>query len=539
MKQGKLLLMLLVISLTFISFKQMGDKPGRVSDGNNSGLQIQEVTSAKLDVNRISTFYRTNGSFNRNPVNGTAGFEWPKGSGKTARFASGIWMGCESNGDTLTAIAEYVYDYKPGYVDNAGLPQGNDDPLYRVYSITRGDTTSPDYQNWPVNQGAYVTPSGTPFFLGTQTMFYSFTDAYPHESGQTSVQSMKAVVLQTNWAYSNIGLEDIQFIEYRIINRSNSPWENTYIGIWTDDDLGGAIDDAIGCDTALGLGYTYNINDNDPVYGVAPPAVGFKLLRNPITPTGNNNDTVKYFDPPGSQNLVIKVGYKYTGISSFNTYNNGSPPPSYPENNTQTYRVLSGLWNTGASWIDPITNQPTKFPYSGDPVTGSGWIMTTGSDRRSIQTYGPFNMAPNDTQSIIVAQVIARGSSNLNSITQLRDLSVRAQEIYDQNFQAVLAVNNVSTQVPEKFTLSQNYPNPFNPTTNLEFEISELGFVTLKIYDEIGREVRTLVNEKLSPGSYETVFDGAGLSSGIYFYRISVTSGVNNFVDTKRMILLK
>ena len=88
-------------------------------------------------------------------------------------------------------------------------------------------------------------------------------------------------------------------------------------------------------------------------------------------------------------------------------------------------------------------------------------------------------------------------------------------------------------------SFSQNYPNPFNPVTNLEFGISDLGFVSLKVYDLLGKEVMTLVNEKLSPGTYEVEFSatggGSGLTSGVYFYRI--TAG--EFTDTKRMMLLK
>jgi len=88
---------------------------------------------------------------------------------------------------------------------------------------------------------------------------------------------------------------------------------------------------------------------------------------------------------------------------------------------------------------------------------------------------------------------------------------------------------------PGKFFLSQNYPNPFNPATNLEFGISDLGFVSLKVYDILGKEVVTLVNEKLSPGKYKVEFDGSGLSSGVYFYRLTA----DDFIDTKRMLLIK
>ncbi|MBL0106139.1 MAG: choice-of-anchor D domain-containing protein [Ignavibacteria bacterium] len=99
----------------------------------------------------------------------------------------------------------------------------------------------------------------------------------------------------------------------------------------------------------------------------------------------------------------------------------------------------------------------------------------------------------------------------------------------------VIGINNIAGSVPEKFSLSQNYPNPFNPVTNLEFGIAELGFVSLKVFDVLGKEVITLVNEKLSPGVYEAEFDGSSLSSGIYFYKLEA----GDFIETKRMILIK
>ena len=537
MKKTKNLLIIAASCFLLLAFRQVNDNPNKShqTDGSNPGNYLLAIDSRQLDANNISSWFRNNGSFNRDPSTGNAGFEWPKGSGKTARYASGVWMGCVSGIDTLTAVAEYSYDYKNGYVDAGGNPQGENDPLYKTYLITRGNTTDPDYINWPVNQGAYTDSLGNPFFLGTQTMFYCYTDAYPHSSGSTSLASLKAQILQTNWCYTNIGLRDVQFIEFRIINRSSFPWTNTYLAFWTDDDLGTSTDDVIGCDTLRNLGFTYNATNNDPIYGQAPPAVGTKLLRSPIIFTGNNNDTVKYYNPPGSQNLRIKAGYKYTGMNIFNTYNNGNPQPSDPSNNTETYRFLSGFWRTGESWINPTNGQTTKKAYSGDPVTGTGWNMTGESDRRFAQSFGPFNMNPNDTQSIIVAQLISGGTSNLNSITHLRALSDYVQNIYNQNFQSVLEVQNISTEIPDGFSLSQNYPNPFNPSTKLEFGISKLGFVSLMVYDMLGKEITTLVNEKLNPGTYKVEFDGSGLTSGVYFYKLET----DNFADTKRMILIK
>jgi hypothetical protein len=85
------------------------------------------------------------------------------------------------------------------------------------------------------------------------------------------------------------------------------------------------------------------------------------------------------------------------------------------------------------------------------------------------------------------------------------------------------------------FSLAQNYPNPFNPVTNISFVIGHLSFVTLKVYNALGSEVETLVNEEKPGGSYTVKFDGSNLSSGVYFYKL--TSG--NFNATKKLILLK
>ncbi len=90
------------------------------------------------------------------------------------------------------------------------------------------------------------------------------------------------------------------------------------------------------------------------------------------------------------------------------------------------------------------------------------------------------------------------------------------------------------------FVLLQNYPNPFNPTTNIEFRIGNFGFVSLKVYDLLGREVATLVNEELKPGSYRRVFGGSGLASGVYLYRLragSLCNRENSYYLDKKQIL--
>ena len=443
----KILFFIIPILLVAIYGFKPHDQP-RNTNGqfrNSNPNQTMVISSSQLDANQISTWFRTNGSFNRDPSTGNAGFIWPNGSGKTARYASGLWLGCVVGSDTLTAVAEYSYDYVNGYVDDQGNPQGSDDPLYRIYKITQGNTTSEDYVNWPANQGAYTDSLGKPLNLGTQTMFYVYTDAYPHGSGSTSLQSLKAQILQTNWAYNVNGpLGNIIFQEYRVINRSTNVWTKTYMAQWTDDDLGSLTDDKVGVDTSLDLGYTYNATNSDGVYGTAPPAVGFDFFRGAVV--ASSGDTVKYYSPPGSTNLVVKPNFRDMGLTVFNFYNNTNPIPSDPLNNTETYRVLEGKWKTNDSWVTP-GGDTTRKCYTGDPVTNTGWIMPGEGDRRFIQCTGPFVMNPGDTQIIVVAQVIARGSSNLGSITTLKSTDALAQRIFDNNFQVPASAPVVPTQV--------------------------------------------------------------------------------------------
>ena len=89
--------------------------------------------------------------------------------------------------------------------------------------------------------------------------------------------------------------------------------------------------------------------------------------------------------------------------------------------------------------------------------------------------------------------------------------------------------------LPEGYYLYGNYPNPFNPSTTIKFTIPEKGFVTLSVYDILGKEVSTLVSSQKNQGTYEIRFDASGLASGLYFYKITV----NNFTAVKKMILIK
>ena len=126
------------------------------------------------------------------------------------------------------------------------------------------------------------------------------------------------------------------------------------------------------------------------------------------------------------------------------------------------------------------------------------------------------------------------------------EISIYAQETMGGDFKAYIiglagsSGAQDSYVIPKNPSLSQNYPNPFNPTTTIEYEIQQSGNVEIKIFDEIGQLIRTLVNEGKDLGSYSVLWDGksdggSNVSTGVYFYQLKV----NDFLSNKKMILLK
>jgi photosystem II stability/assembly factor-like uncharacterized protein len=106
----------------------------------------------------------------------------------------------------------------------------------------------------------------------------------------------------------------------------------------------------------------------------------------------------------------------------------------------------------------------------------------------------------------------------------------------DNWFYTIVDIDNETvSELPNNFLVSQNYPNPFNPTTTIIYQLPEISFVTIKVYDVLGKEIATLVNEEKPVGNYEVEFNGNELTSGIYFYQLRAGS----FMETKKMILLK
>jgi len=104
----------------------------------------------------------------------------------------------------------------------------------------------------------------------------------------------------------------------------------------------------------------------------------------------------------------------------------------------------------------------------------------------------------------------------------------------------ITGIEDEQSIIPAVYKLNQNYPNPFNPSTIINYQIPEEGFVTLKIYDILGKEVKTLVNENNQAGNYNIRFDASDLASGIYIYQIRVNNPASGgYTASKKLVLIK
>lgn len=203
-------------------------------------------------------------------------------------------------------------------------------------------------------------------------------------------------------------------------------------------------------------------------------------------------------------------------------------PPSSPWSNAD----LANPGGTGSGG-SVIIDRSGKAHISWDEVSGN---IITGNLYYASNKTGSWTITPVQTDATTFNGVLAVDGTGTGHIVAYNGATFQTLEIIVIHSNGPVTEIQEGRQVkPHDFTLFQNYPNPFNPSTTIGFSIQEKGLVVLKVFDVLGREVATLVNEQLSPRVYQKNFDGSALASGVYVYRISAGS----MVQTKKMVIMK
>jgi len=191
-----------------------------------------------------------------------------------------------------------------------------------------------------------------------------------------------------------------------------------------------------------------------------------------------------------------------------------------------------GTGNGGKKSTTPLGNFTTDIPWI-NFVQGYAWV---GSYLIAGMSTGMFWSSDNGTTWNDPTPNYMQGSY-VNCVTQsVSNVYAGAGNfVYKRAINEIIGITVSNTQVPEKFNLSQNYPNPFNPSTTIQYSLSSSQFVTLKVYDVLGNEISTLIDEHKQAGFYEVSFNASSLPSGSYFYRLQI----GNYSETKKMLLLR
>ena len=396
-----------------------------------------------------------------------------------------------------------------------------------VLSATQGDSA------W-MNIGTSLTPPGT--FLGW--VFYNGTSAENYAIARGSDGSIGIAYLINDVFYpSQAG--DLYFME----STNNGTTFSTPLKIF-DADFS-ATGDSLGAMRAVSLVYknnspkvAFSIIKQDPGFGSYYPFFPNKCMfwsntlpgtdpnRSIVVADQNNvwmpqdslyygvNDVYAPFDRPTIGVSANNNALFYSLMAMTNRFGGSVDTTNF----RAQYLTASG--DGGLTWKTPVRITPTT------PVMDWTYAsMTPVSDMDSNYYY--VNMT---IQKDTIPGSFVQGATNGPSLAQqmFTRIIIRRDSLITGN-------KNLSGEIPNNYNLYQNYPNPFNPTTNIRFEISQTSLVKLIVYDILGREVATLVNEKMSAGRYGIEWNGSGYPSGVYIYRVTT----NEFSDVKKMVLIK
>jgi photosystem II stability/assembly factor-like uncharacterized protein len=258
---------------------------------------------------------------------------------------------------------------------------------------------------------------------------------------------------------------------------------------------------------------------------------------------------------PGVTDMYVAVGGGTTAAQTYVTYDAGDTwaPYTTTAEYLRSVDVAGGMAFAGGNAGSIIKWTGPSLPVELKSFTASQngksvnliWTTATETNNRGFEIERRLSAANFATVYVAVAFKNGAGTSSESHSYSFTDDNIsdfkaeqatyRLKQIdFDGNYNYSKEVV-VNLSAPLEFSLNQNYPNPFNPTTSIKYSVAKTGLVTLKVYNAMGQEVASLVNEAKEAGSYEVTFNASNLSSGVYFYELNA----GDFTSVKKMMLIK
>jgi hypothetical protein len=369
----------------------------------------------------------------------------------------------------------------------------------------------------------------------------------PASDDRLYTSSQNGFLVRTNFDGSNFnvlkpaGSTKPQFINTLVLDKNNSSFlyfgggnSATTTGIWRNSDIKNA-------DTIAGWTYLTGTDFGSPTATVS--AIGISRANNP--------NVVYYGSDEGHIRRITNANGTYSVSGNLNT----GLPAGYvsciavdPQNSNLALAVFSNyniqsLWytnNGGANWT-AVEGNLTGVNAPSVRWAEIFYVSATMQIVLGTSTGIYYTSALNGASTVWTQEAVSSIGNVICVHMDFRPadntlvVGTHGRGSFQTQITSPISVQTISSEVPLAYSLSQNYPNPFNPSTTIKFQIKDSRFVSLKVYNALGREVETLVKEKKNAGIYEVNFNASKYASGVYFYRLKT----DEFNSTKKMILIK
>jgi len=511
---------------------------------------IVSIPSAfTLETSEISTIINSNGILFNDQINNLSGFEFPKGSGRSTIYSSGLWVsGYNSQNEGLLAIQQFnAGDYTEGTINNNGaavspsmikITKGEVDFHLANYKST-GYQMAQNIKSWPANgrvglgeaedQAPFIDANGNgcydpengdyPAILGDECIYLVINDAQQTTTGRfTPNFNLEAQIMIYVYNQPNIDyLNKTVFTRYTLINRSNETYNGVRTGFFFDHDIGAAFDDAVGCDPASDIFYAYNFDEIDdiafslPSYDTIIPFAGTKFI---------NTDLDGY------------MGYDNVGGTT--------QDDAFPIVGNHFFKAMNMRWTdslpitVGGDGYNLTQTNETKFRYSGDPRKTNEWSMlnpganyppNVSGDVRSLAMIPSYDFVPGERKVIDLVTGVGYDSANVRNRLAHYPLLISTLNKAAKFQQGVDSISPKPTFSSCITGISENktndnvedfviYPNPTNGELNV---VANSKIVEVFVYDIQGKLVS---NQKNQPSVIQKVDLDDGLQNGLYFLRV-------------------
>ena len=545
----------------------------------------QQIPSSIIDVNNVRGNILGTGNVYSNLLGNSLTWEVPKGSGKSTLFQYSLWIGgIDQDGQLHVAANRFNqvgrdYWMGPLRLADATIDAEVEQQFEHIWNLKRSQIDefisnhgNPGYEipedilTWPAhgpegyaaNLAPFVDMNGDghynpedgdyPKFLGDQCLFFIFNDSYA-EHTESGGEKLGLEVHAMVYAYDvpdNESLNNTVYFHYEMFNRSENTYENAYMGLWNDWDVGYAWDDYIGCDVLHNACYGYNATPIDgtgepEAYGDNPPVQLCTILAGPYM-NPDLIDNPPYTGDCESSNAYYSVNFgnaivddERLGMTGFMYHVNSSGINGDPEEAEHYYNYLRCRWKDGemlkyggngfgddvvgpsCHYMFPGDSDPCNYgtngvlPNGGFNVDGNYWTEETvgnaASDRRGLASIGYFTFSPNTMQPLDFAMTTVWRTEDQTALERVESSINEVMGKFKDDYGLAVAEHPVY-----KETLLKVYPNPSEGAVTVE------GTGKLMVVNALGQQVLT------------RDIDGQTtltLPSGLYFVRMEGEKGVS------------